>query len=55
MNNQLERPMDAMANQDVVEAQVVNLIAPAPGEKMTLASVQAQLAGKTGNRFSKNL
>ena len=34
---------------------VVTSIAPAPAEKMTLAAVQARLAGQTGRRFWKNL
>jgi molybdopterin-containing oxidoreductase family iron-sulfur binding subunit len=36
-------------------AQVVTNIAPAPGNKMTLAEVRTKLEGKTGKRFWKSL
>ncbi|WP_232298757.1 TAT-variant-translocated molybdopterin oxidoreductase [Granulicella tundricola] len=55
-----------MANTESMEAhqgssvateavQVVTSITPAPAAKMTLAAVQAKLAGQTGKRFWKNL
>ncbi len=37
------------------QAQVVTSIAPAQGEKLTLAKVREKLAGQTGRRFWKNL
>src|ERR1700753_959459 len=47
-----ETPMDVDVKKDNVQAQVVNSIKPA---KMTLAEVQAKLAGKSGRRYWKNL
>ena len=40
---------------DTTQPQIVESIAPAPPKKMTLAEVRAQLDGKTGRRFWKNL
>jgi MoCo/4Fe-4S cofactor protein with predicted Tat translocation signal len=47
-----ETPMDVEVKMDNVQPQVVNSIKPA---KMTLAEVQAKLAGKSGRRYWKNL
>jgi molybdopterin-containing oxidoreductase family iron-sulfur binding subunit len=55
----MKKTLETMAiNEELnsaAKAQVVTSIGPVPAEKLTLAAVQAKLAGQTGRRFWKNL